>query len=67
MVEPMILTKLWNLNLSETSRRILQMEEKVKQQSNDLHEIEKKLKLAETELNFAEETRKEVNQKVMFT
>ena len=43
------------------------MEEKVKQQSNDLHEIEKKLKLAETELNFAEETRKEVNQKVMFT
>lgn len=48
----------------ETTRRVLQIEETLKDQGNDLHEIEKKLKLAETELKFAEETRMELNLKV---
>ena len=38
----------------------------MKEQSNNLHEVEKQLTLTETELKFAEQAKLELNQKVVW-
>ena len=50
----------------ELGKYISHVEGKLKEQSNDLHETEKKLKLTETELKFSEEAKLELNYKVSF-